>query len=237
MTTAQTRHRSIGMILGAVILLLAGLTSPAAARSAQSGHGHDSGEALPASARPYGISLSEMARRTALFTTNQNDLRYYPRTPLQVLYAVQPFDFSDADGGWTFSGGNSLTVRPGTMFYVPLQNATNSPPITGTWPENERQARRHFFDESQLGAKGFKIVIDGRATSVGPNYLAGPVRTPPLGDGGGDEIITLGVFVGALSPGTHTVQISGRLAGADLRSAYDINFLAGDFTYTVTVRK
>ena len=81
---------------------------------------------LPPSATPKGYSLADMSRLTALFTTSGNQASYYPKTPFQVLY-VNP--------------GNSFTVRRGTMFYVPLWNADDSPPVVGKFPRLRARQR------------------------------------------------------------------------------------------------
>jgi len=52
--------------------MLSSLHPAAEVRSAQGG-----GTVLPPTARPYGYSLTDMARETALFTTSGNNLDYY----------------------------------------------------------------------------------------------------------------------------------------------------------------
>ncbi len=233
----RSGRRSASIVLGCVAILLIAMSPSATAAPKVDDRGNHKSYVLSPNARPYGISLRDMAAKTALFTTNGNSLDFYPRTPLQVLYASS-FEFSTPNGGWLFTGGNNFTVRGGTKFYVPLQNATDSPPVVGNWPSNDWQAKRYFFDKRQLGARDYEIVVDGRRTLLGPDYVAGPVRSPaPLGDGGGNEIITLGAFIGPLPQGIHTVQISGQIAGKALQEAYDIAFLAGDFTYTIEVKR
>src|SRR5262245_24964714 len=122
------------------------------------------------------------------------------------------------------------------MFYLPLQSVDDSPPVLGTFPTTSAQAQAYFFGPSQYGGHDFVAVVDGVSTPIGPAYLAGPVTTPPLLDGGGTHILTLGAFVQPLSPGTHTVRISGELSGAALAPTYGITFLRDDFTYTIHVR-
>lgn len=191
---------------------------------------------LPPNARPHGYSLAEMTRRLALFTTSGNDPKYEPRTPFQILYYdPATLEVDTSNGGWAFRGTNSFKVKSGTEFFVPLQNASDSPPVPGTFPRTPVEAKAYFFVPSQLGARGYTIIVDGVPTRIGPEYLAGPVKTPPLLDGDGTHMITLGAFLGPLSPGSHIVSIRGGLYGDLLSSTYDIGFLSEDFTYRVTV--
>ncbi len=70
---------------------------------------------------------------------------------------------------------------------------------------------------------------------MGLSYVAGPVTTPPLLDGGGTHTITIGGFLAPMTPGQHTVRISGGYFGETISDTYGIGFIALDFTYRVTV--
>lgn len=215
-----------------LVALAAALLAPGAASAHPVG-----GTVLPPDARPKGYSLTEMARQLALFTTSGNDPARYPDTPFQILYFdPTTVQVDSSGGGWAYRGTNTFTVRAGTRFFVPLQNADDSPPVLGAFPKSPTTAKRYFFDPSQLGARGYEIIVDGHSTPIGPRYVAGPVRTPPLLDGGGTHMITLGAFLGPLPPGRHRVTIRGGLHGALLPPAYHIAFLTSDFTYQVIVR-
>jgi len=61
------------------------------------------------------------------------------------------------------------------------------------------------------------------------------VTTPPLPDGGGTHMITLGAFLAPMSPGKHTIRIGRGLYGDLLSTTYDFNRLTSDFSYPVTV--
>jgi hypothetical protein len=197
------------------------------------------GQVLPPGARPLGYSLTDMTRLLAVFTAGGNDPRLYPETPFQVLY-IASSSVESVDGGIKFTGTNTFPaapgrkLAPGTKFFVPIQNATDGPPVAGDFPNDEAGAIPYFFGPSQLGARDYEIVVDGAITPVGAGNLAGPVATPPLADGG-THIITLGVFLSPMTPGTHTVTIRGRLAGQAIGATYPFRFLAEDFTYIVTV--
>lgn len=127
-------------------------------------------------------------------------------------------------------------MSPGTFFFVPLWNATDSPPVVGAWPSTHHEAIPYFFAPSQVGGEDFAIIIDGHRTPIGPPYLAGPITTSPLQDGGGTHIITLGAFVHPLTPGSHTVTITGGVFGTEVGKTYPFDFLEQDITYTVAVR-
>jgi hypothetical protein len=210
--------------------MVAGLDN---AWAAQHGWG---GNVLPATARPYGFSLTDMTGATALFTTSGNNLAFYPHTPFQVLYFDPPtLAFHFENGGLFVTGVNHLTVKPGTPFYVPVANVDDSPPILGTFPTDPSTVANYVFAHDQVGMTNLQIVVDGRVTPLGSAYAAGPVTTPPLLDGGGTHIITVGAFLTPLSPGTHTVSIAGEFSGVLTQQATGLTFEQFSFTYTVTV--
>jgi hypothetical protein len=199
------------------------------------------GDVLPARARPHGYSLADMTRELALFTTSGNDPAYYPDTPFQILY-VEQFNPPQEDGdGLLFTGTGTFTARPGTMYFVPIWNADDSAPVLGVFPSTPAEGRRYFFEQSQLGGDEFQVIVDGSHTRVGRPYLAGPVfireqlldGVPP--EQGGHNIMTLGVFLNPMRPGTHTVTIRGGLFGDLIADAYGYSFLREDFTYTIDV--
>jgi hypothetical protein len=176
-----------------------------------------------------------MTGAAAAFTASRNDPAFYPDTPFQILFSAN-FDVAEDGPGLLVTGSNEFTVSAGTMFYVPLQNADDSPTVAGEYPATKQDAVHYFFDQSQLGGRDFEIVVDGQSRSVGPAYLAGPVTTAPLPDGGGTHMITLGVFVTPMRPGTHTVTIRGGLFGDAMPPVLDpYTFFRFEFTYTVEV--
>lgn len=205
---------------------------------------------LPPHATPHGISLADMAGAIALFTTSFNDPAQAPTgaitltSPFQVLYQ-DPANatFVASGGGVTVIASNRFQVRPGTTFYLPIWNADDSPPIVPCpaslcggepFPVDRHQALGYFFDPTAAGGD-FEVVIDGRVHPVSHRYVAGPVTTPPLLDGGGTHIITVGVFVRPLEPGRHTVEIRGGVYGQAIAPVYGIDFFAQDVTDTVDV--
>jgi hypothetical protein len=62
------------------------------------------------------------------------------------------------------------------------------------------------------------ITVDNTTTTLGPDYVAGPV-TAPLVDGSGTHMIILAAFLHPLSPGTHTVTIGGVVDGPYLTAS------------------
>jgi hypothetical protein len=87
-------------------------------------------------------------------------------------------------------------------------------PSFGTiFPTTARAALDFFFNPDQMGAQNCVITVDCRSSAVGPEFLAGPVTTQPLPDGGGTHIIFLAVFLTPMSVGLHTVSISGQFEG------------------------
>jgi hypothetical protein len=257
------RRRWTAVVFAAVALVgLVGWASPGTAGAVDTGRSGSG--VLPASATPHGYSLTDMTSLLALFTTSGNNPEFYPDTPFQILYvAPGRFDvryvekdlktdcavpaptcglFVTQPDGFA----NSFTVGRGQKFFVPLNNANDSPPVVGNFPRNNRQAKKYIFDPAQVGGRDFNVTIDGLCTTLGPAYVAGPVTTPPLPDGGGTHMITIGAFLGAMAPGHHTVRITSGYFGDAIEETYGgenpplgvpVGFIASDFTYSVTVSK
>jgi probable HAF family extracellular repeat protein len=201
-----------------------------------SGASQGGGQVLPVTASPYGYSLADMARATALFNTSGNKQADYPNTPFQILYVDPATELAIPSGsGQLLTGSNSFVVAPGTPFYVPLEFVDDSPPILGTFPTDPSATANYVFAHDHLGTTNLAITVDGRVTPIGAAYAAGPVSTPPLLDGGGSHIITVGAFLTPLSPGTHTVTISGVFAGLLFQQATTLSFQQFQLTYTVKV--
>lgn len=80
-------------------------------------------------------------------------------------------------------------------------------------------------------------MVDGKATSIGPEFLSGPIEqtNPPLQDGGGTHLIQLGAFLTPLTPGSHVVEIVGQVASLPLFNTYGFGCLQEDDTYLVRV--
>src|SRR5437660_461158 len=94
------------------------------------------GDVLPPTARPYGFSLTDMARITAYFNTGPRIPGTEPDTPFQILFSPM-------------SGPNPVfTVRPGTMFYLPVVYSDDAPPILGDLPNvtNQRAVANYYFN-------------------------------------------------------------------------------------------
>jgi hypothetical protein len=199
------------------LAILAAVT--AAVRPAIAGGG---GNVMPAQARQRGYSLADLARATAAFNVGDRNPADLPPIPFQVL-------FTPVNGN-----SNMFTVRTGTMFYVPLLSIDDSPPILGNFPAdlNDRAAlEAYVFGPDQIGVDLLQIVVDGKLTNLGPEYVVG-VTTPPLPDGGGTHYIVPAAVLGPLSPGTHTVVIRNHVSGA----AIGVPPFGFEGTYTVIVR-
>lgn len=203
--------------------------------TAQTAGAAGGGAVLAGNARPHGYTLSQMAALTAPFTFSGNDPSLLPATPFQVLYIDPSTSGGFPDGcGFVSTGTNTITVAPGKSFYVPLINIDDAPPVIGTFPTTAAAAQSYFFDASQLGGRDFQIDLDGHTTALGGSYLSGPVETPPLADGG-THVVTLGAFMAPMTPGTHTVTLTGGLFGAAIMPALGVCSFGIDYTYTVNV--
>ena len=245
----KTRARNIWQLLPTLLVGTLLLTMATPARSQNNNdqqNGQGGGNVLPPGARPHGYSLDEMAKLLALFNTSANNPQYYPKTPFQIL--ALPYGNSNnptytpitcppnPPGGLLVTGGNTFVVRPGTPLFVPIVSYDDSPTVVGVFPTHASQVEDYVFGTAGLGARNFTIAVDGDKTPVGPEFLAGPVSTPTLLDGGGTHLIELGVFLTPMSIGTHEVTIKGEVATSTAFSlVYGISCYAEDFTYTVKV--
>ena len=181
------------------------------------------GKVLPATAKPRGYSLADLARDTAAFNVSNRDPANLPDIPFQYLFTP------------VGSTSNEFTVGQGTMFYVPLFDITDSPPILGAFPDdlNDRaELEAYVFGSEQIGVDLLQIIVDGEVTDLGPEYVVG-VTTPPLPDGGGTHYIAPAAVVGPHTPGTHTVVIHNHVSGAAVGEPPGFSFEA---TYTINVR-
>jgi hypothetical protein len=254
---AWRRHRlRRGLVRGVAglgaLLVVAGFVAPSGVAAAAQGGAN----VLPPTATPSGFSLADMARLVGQFTTSGNDPAYLPATPFQLLYTDGDnvtFVPATSDGGdcgarpnlpcgllATQKPGvvlaNSFGVPAGTSFYVPILNADDSPPVVGNFPTSSAGTKAYVFGPDQLGGRGFSVCIDGDCVALGSGYAAGPETTPPLLDGGGTHIITIGAFLTPMRPGSHVVRIRGGWHGAGIAATYGgLPFLDVDFTYAVTV--
>ena len=198
------------------------------------------GQVLPPGARPQGYSLEDMARLVGPFTINGNNPNSVPKTPFSILFTASggpPTISIPCQGGTGVldTGCNTFLVKAGTEFFLALLVVDDSPPVLGKFPTDHQQAIPYFFGPQQYGGEDFYVAVDGRTTRLGPEFLAGPVQTPPLSDGGGTHLIELGVFLTPLSLGLHTIIIHGEIDGAGVLSTYGISCLEEIFSYFVEV--
>lgn len=208
----------------AVILALASAAAPLATGS------RTGASVRPAAACPHGFSLAEMARVVSSFTMSGNDPKHYPDTPFQVLY-VEDVEMEMIAGGTLATGTQSFVVPAGTEFFASIFSVTDAPPVLPEFPATAAEAPSYFFDAGKYGGN-FEVLVDGRSTTLGPDYLTGPVAVP--GDEG-TRTLTLAAFLEPLSPGTHVVTVRGGVFGRAVAETYGISFLQEDLTYTVEV--
>jgi hypothetical protein len=205
-------------------VVLAGFTSFAVRTALLAAPG--GGVVLAPNQTPSGFALEDMARALAYFSTSGNDRAYYPDTPFQVLYVQDPT-----------TGTGRFDVGQDTKLFVPVAYADDSPQVLGDFPADEDRAKEYVFGRHELGGHDLEIEVDGRVTTIGPGYVAGPVFAPGLLDGGGSHYLQIGAFLSPLSPGTHTVKIRGIFDGAALAGVFLGGVDSFENTYTVTVRK
>jgi len=247
-------RRHVRRAIAVMLLASAAVVAPQGLTAAD-GHGVGQGSrVLPPSATPYGYSRADMTGLLALFTTSGNNPAYLPETPFRILHTDPTMGVTQ--GTFVTGGGepcepprvgcglfftqtgtfaNRFEVSADETFFVPVDNADDSPDVVGTFPTRPAAAKRYVFDRRVLGGEDFAITIDSRRTALGPAYVAGPVETEPLLDGGGTHMITIGAFLSPMSPGTHTVRITGGYFGDGIWTTYKLSFIRLDFTYEVVV--
>jgi hypothetical protein len=177
---------------------------------------------LPPDAVVNGLTLTDAAAATGVFNTGSHS-EQPPNVPFRMLFTAPN------------SSTNSFVFPPDTPLYVPVVAITDSPPIIGTFPTTHEQALGYFFDPSQLGGHDFSITVDGQTTVLSHDYLAGPVETPPLQDGGGTHYLVVAAFLAPLPLGKHTVSIAGEANGQVLLAFTGGQPFEVSAEYTVTV--
>lgn len=183
------------------------------------------GKVMPSTAKVGGYSLTDMAKALAYFTSSGNNPAYLPKTPFPILYLKDPNDPTKP---------SEFTVSSKDHIFLPLLFVSNASPNIGAFPAPPNQGSNYIFSQEQFGAK-FQIQVDNKlANDIGSSYVAGPVYTPGLLNGG-SQSIQVGVFLTPLSKGEHTITCRGTLSGKAF-----VDFagepLAFEFTYKVKVQ-
>ncbi|HEX2046332.1 MAG TPA: BTAD domain-containing putative transcriptional regulator [Acidimicrobiales bacterium] len=191
----------------------------------------ETGPVMPADECPHGFSLGEVAAAVSSFQLNGNDPKYLPDTPFQILH-LQDVNVEIVGGGMLGTGDRSFTVAAGTVCFVPIWVIDDRPPVTPGFPSTASSAAAWFFDPAHSGGRDFQIVVDGRSTPIGAEYVTGPA--PIVGDEQ-HHAITLAAFLRPLNPGTHVVIVRGGVFGRGAAEAHRISFMQEELTYTVEV--
>jgi len=202
------------MRLGA-LAVATGLSLAVSGANSGAGAGH----VLQPSAQPHGYSLNDMAAAVADFSISGNDLDFYPDTPFTILY---------------HRPGDAFTVQPGSYLYVKFFFIDDSPPVVGSFPDDQAAVSDYVFGRDQLGGHDLRLEVDGQTTSLDAAGYAGLAATPTSPDGS-DNIVQIGAFISPLDKGTHTISISGVFDGSAIIDAFGGPF-AGHITYSVTVK-
>ena len=217
-------------------LLLALLLILPTAASA-SANSSSSSAVLPATAQPYGISLTAMAQNAAVFESkliaNETPKPQPPPSPFQFLSSLS----------------SSYVVNSHTLLYVPVFSFDDSPAVTGcplpgipgtpgcvgVFPANHNAALSYVFGAQKMGGHDMAITIDGAKTPLSQDYLAGPVSVSPKLDDGAANGLVIAAYVAPLAPGTHTVTISGVFDGPYIEITLGLSSLPFVQQYTVNV--
>lgn len=204
---------------------IGGARQPAGDAEFRGPHAH----VLPAQARPFGYSLTDMARLTAAFNTSDRS-GPPPNSPFQILYLD------------TTTNNTVFRVKRGSFLYVPVVYSDNSPPLLGHFPadaEDRRQLLRYWYSQSEVGVVSMQIVVDGRAVALGARYVSGVRLALPLPNTATQYIVGA-AFLAPLPRGRHSVAIYSKATGDALREPpFDEFFPDGVFesslVYTVDV--
>lgn len=236
MTTLRARLSWASMVLGAVLVVL--LSAPTFATIGSEGTApavqtltttttSQQGRVLPPIFQPQGISLTQMAKKTAFFNTGTRE-GTPPQTPFQILYIPTS----------SMTNTNTFDVQHGKILYVPVLFNTNSEPVIGgaeNFPatQNRRAVLNYFFGRKLLGVQYAEIIIDGVIYSLASDYLVQIDSAEPLADGS-NRYQTIAGFISPLAKGTHTVEIRARITGEALSEPpFDEFFPGGVFEFSV----
>jgi hypothetical protein len=168
----------------------------------------EGGDVLPASAKPKGYSLSDMAVATAVYNTGTTSGNPETPPPPDV-----PFEILVPSIG-------SYTLKPGTMLYLPVFFADDTDSLYPGFPADitDQAADAAYLDSyvfATYDVTSFIVQVDGQTTVLDDDFLCG-VMTAPLLDGspGGTQYIVCAAFLTPLTPGEHTVSIGGIIDGS-----------------------
>ena len=222
---ARRKLLKFSWIVGVALVLLSSVTTGATTLSAaHAAPAHGGGSVIPPGARPFGYSLADAAAATAFFNTGTRASDTLPEDfPVQILY-VAP------DGSTEFS------VKPGTMFYVPVVYSDDTDAAYWPYPDvtDAAAVSDYYFNPDKLGAEFIKVVVDGTEIELGPEYAVGAV-TPGLPTGANNYTV-VAAFLTPLSKGVHSLTISARLTGAYLENAFGPGAVFEfEIPYTITV--
>ena len=153
------------------------------------------GNVLPPDAQPKGYSLSDIAVATAAYNVENflGNTSAPPNVPFEIIVG-------------------DVTVKPGTMFYLPIFFADDSPPAPGFPTDIDDEDAIADFLYNTAGVGAFVVQVDREITILDDDYISG-VKTAPLPDGGGTHCIVAAAFLTPLTPGTHSVGIGGLIDG------------------------
>jgi hypothetical protein len=145
---------------------------------------------LQATAAPLGYSRDDMTGLLALFTRSGNDPAYSPTTPFQILHtapsatlavfetrAGEPCEPPSTGCGLSFTDlgavSNTFGGAAEQSFFVPVDNADDSPPIVGEFPTTptRRSATCSTTDSSVGRTSRYSSTVGGRR-SVPPPWPA-----------------------------------------------------------------
>ncbi len=170
------------------------------------------GNVIPPTAHPRGYSLFQMAKTTAKFNTTDRSGSAVPvpKTPFRILYTTAS------------NPAHTFNVKTGDMLYVPVVYNDDSLPVIGHFPNvyNRWALLNYFYSQQEFGTVFTKIIVDGKETSLGSDYLVGVKFSQPLPDGA-LNYMTSGAFLTPLKKGQHKVEIAVKATGAAF-SAPDI---------------
>jgi len=231
MLTPFDRPRDLSRILRAAVVAIPILFGPGASFAGLSSSKPPSderedagGKVLPARAEPFGYSLKDAARTTAVFNVGDHS-GPPPELPFVMLYSTPT---------------NTVTVDRATVLYVPVLQNDDAPPVIGDFPnvDNEAALIRYTFSGKELGVQYATITVDGRQTSLSHEYVSGAtVATPD----GGKHYMVIAAYLSPLKPGRHKITISALATGTALVAwcaftGFCTDSYAFTIDYTVDVR-
>jgi hypothetical protein len=126
-----------------------------------------------------------------------------------------------------------LEIRDGAMAseaYFAMEDITDPAELSRL----RKALLEYWYSQKEFGAVYTNVTVDGRTTSLGPDYLVGVKFGTALPDGA-KQYMTVAAVLSPLPKGEHTVEISSLATGDAIKAIFGGEWEAS-LEYTVIVK-